>query len=246
LENRDDDSTEAYGWGSESVNQVNRDGPEAVHSGRSPANDDCIRFQRYEFIDLEPYTLNYPDPDVYTSCSNLGRKEAHKNNSIALDSVIKSEEGLAKLGASINTDLDLDIGLLYNMDEVFKLCRDDRWNEILKRLRRQPALATSHITMDNHIQTTILHQAITSKGDVAIRSNVIMFILDNTPRAAAMKNGYGSLPLHVIAQRNTRIDSQTKERLIFALVDAYPDALTEPGGVGKRTPLHIIFTGKPF
>jgi hypothetical protein len=51
------------------------------------------------------------------------------------------------------------------------------------------------------------------------------------------------MPLHVIAQRNTKIDSNTKERLINEIIDAYPEALTEAGGVGKRTPLHIIFTG---
>ena len=40
------------------------------------------------------------------------------------------------------------------------------------------------------------------------------------------------------------MDAQTKERLVFELVQAYTGALTEEGGVGKRTPLHIIFTGK--
>lgn len=75
-----------------------------------------------------------------------------------------------------------------------------------------------------------------------MRALVISTILRNTPQAAAIKNGYGSLPLHVISQRNTKIDSQTKERLIVELVEAYPGALVEEGGVGKRTPLHIIFT----
>jgi len=51
------------------------------------------------------------------------------------------------------------------------------------------------------------------------------------------------LPLHVIAQRNTKMDSATKETLIRDLMHAYPAALTQQGGVGMRTPLHIIFTG---
>ena len=98
--------------------------------------------------------------------------------------------------------------------------------------------------MDNHISTTILHQAITSKGDTKARTRVIREILDISPKAASIKNGYGSLPLHVIAQRNTKLDAPTKELLINELVSAYKEALLEQGGVGKRTPLHIIFTGK--
>ena len=97
--------------------------------------------------------------------------------------------------------------------------------------------------MDNHIATTILHQAITSKGDTAARTRVIREILNIAPNAAGIRNGYGSLPLHVIAQRNTKMDAPTKELLITELVTACKQALVEPGGVGKRTPLHIIFTG---
>ena len=96
--------------------------------------------------------------------------------------------------------------------------------------------------MDNHIATTILHQAITSKGNTDERAAVISTILRNTPKAAQIKNGYGSLPLHVIAQRNTKINAATKERLIHELIKAHAGALLESGGVGKRTPLHIIFT----
>lgn len=76
-----------------------------------------------------------------------------------------------------------------------------------------------------------------------MRARVIRQIIKTTPQAAAIKNGYGSLPLHVIAQRNTKMDAQAKEKLIFDLVTAYKGALFEEGGVGKRCPLHIIFTG---
>ncbi|MGK3751791.1 MAG: hypothetical protein ACI8RD_004093 [Bacillariaceae sp.] len=100
--------------------------------------------------------------------------------------------------------------------------------------------------MDNNISTTIIHQAITSKGDTEKRAIVVQEILAVTPHAAQIRNGYGSLPLHVISQRNTKMDSATKEILIMKLMDAYPMALTQPGGVGRRTPLHIIFTGSFF
>lgn len=130
------------------------------------------------------------------------------------------------------------------VDAIFQLCRTDDWHGVLAHVHQNPWIALTPMVMDNHISTTIIHQAITSKGDTALRAEVIATILSVTPQAAAIKNGYGSLPLHVIAQRNTKIDAPTKERLIFDLVHSYKGALTEEGGVGKRTPLHIIFTGK--
>jgi hypothetical protein len=133
------------------------------------------------------------------------------------------------------------------MNELFLLCRADDWYNVLSLIRKNPLVATTPMIMDNHISTTIVHQAITSKGGTAVRAEVISTILRMSSLAAAIKNGYGSLPLHVISQRNTKMDAQTKERLIFEMVKAYPEALTEEGGVGKRTPLHIIFTGtRPF
>ena len=133
-----------------------------------------------------------------------------------------------------------------DMEEVFQLCRQDDWICILHHIKRKPLIAITSMIMDNHISTTVLHQAITSKGNTQDRAEVIQEILKMTPQAAAIKNGYGSLPLHVIAQRNTKMDASTKELLIQKLVLAYKEALIEPGGVGKRTPLHIIFTGKFF
>jgi hypothetical protein len=129
------------------------------------------------------------------------------------------------------------------MDTVFALCRRDNWAAVLQRVHENPWIAMTPMTMDNHIATTILHQAITSKGNEAVRAEVILQILDRTPMAASIKNGYGSLPLHVISQRNTKMKAETKGKLIFAFVKAYKGALMEEGGVGKRNPLHIIFTG---
>jgi hypothetical protein len=129
------------------------------------------------------------------------------------------------------------------MEKLFRLCRENKWSKVLEFVIQYPLIGNYCMTMDNHITTTIIHQAITSKGDTAVRARVISTILKHTPEAAQTKNGYGSMPLHVIAQRNTKIDSTTKERLINEIIDAFPEALTEAGGVGKRTPLHIIFTG---
>jgi hypothetical protein len=125
---------------------------------------------------------------------------------------------------------------------VIRLCRTNKWNDVLQHLEQNPSLATARIIMDNHIATTIIHQAINSKSDNKVREHVIMTILRMAPQAASIRNGYNSLPLHVICQRNTKMDSQTKERLILALIQAYPESLVEAGGVGQRTPLHIIFT----
>ena len=129
------------------------------------------------------------------------------------------------------------------MNRIFNLCRNNHWEAVHAALIEKPSLATTSIIMDNHISTTILHQAITSKGNTMMRAKVIRQVLGATPRAASMRNGYGSLPLHVITQRNTKIKSVIKESLIRDLVYAYSDALFEEGGTGRRTPLHIIFTG---
>ena len=128
------------------------------------------------------------------------------------------------------------------MKAVFAMCRHDQWNSVLNSIRSNPLISTTSMIMDNHITTTILHQAITSKGDTKARARVILEILNTSPSAAGIKNGYGSLALHVLCQRNTKMDSKTKERLMRALVEAYKPALVLEGGVGKRTPLHIIFT----
>jgi hypothetical protein len=137
-----------------------------------------------------------------------------------------------------------NVGSPAEMKRMFHWCRTNQWDAVLAEIKVKPWLATSTIMMDNHITTTILHQAITSKGDTATRAEVIRTILANTPRAAKKKNGYGSLPLHVITQRNTKIDARTKESLIRDLVGAYEAGLNEQGGTGRRTPVHIVFTGK--
>ena len=128
------------------------------------------------------------------------------------------------------------------MSYIFQLCRENEWVTVLSEVEEWPAISTTAMIMDNHISTTIIHQAVTSKGNTQERAEVIRRVLTLAPKAAKMKNGYGSLPLHVISQRNTKMDSKTKEALIYMLMDAYPRALMEEGGVGRRTPLHIAFT----
>lgn len=132
------------------------------------------------------------------------------------------------------------------MNACFQMCRGNQWNSVLNCIKNNPLIPVTSMIMDNHISTTILHQAITSKGETKARSRVILEILEVAPGAASIKNGYGSLPLHVIAQRNTKMDATTKEMLISKLVSADQSALVQQGGVGLRTPLHIIFTGTSF
>ena len=129
---------------------------------------------------------------------------------------------------------------------LLRWCRSNDWTRVLQNVEANPYVALETLTMGNYISTTILHQAISSKGDIAIRAKVISTILSTTPDAAKMTNGYGSMPLHAIAQRNLKMDSQTKERLMIELVQCNKDALTSNGGIGGRTPLHIIFTGTSF
>ena len=130
------------------------------------------------------------------------------------------------------------------MSRIFNLCQTNKWQKVTEAVLANHATAISPIVMGNHITTTILHQAITSKAKVEVRAELIETILNITPAAAAIKNGYGSLPLHVICQRNTKMKAKIKERIIFKLIKAHVGALLEIGGVGQRTPLHIIFTGE--
>jgi len=135
------------------------------------------------------------------------------------------------------------VRLREEMRTVLEHCRKNRWEQVLRALKREPELALRQVMMQNRVATTVLHQAVTSRGDVKQRDRVCRQILTATPQAAAMKNGFGSFPVHVVAQRNTKMDVETKQRLLSDLIDAYPPALVEPGGKGKRTPLHVLFTG---
>ena len=129
------------------------------------------------------------------------------------------------------------------LEDLFQLCRANDWAKVITLQQQKPWLALTPLVMANNITTTLLHQAIISKGDTSLRARLIQGILKRTPQAARLKNGNGSLPLHAIAQRNTKIDAVTKEKLISMLISVYPGGLTEEGGCGMRTPLHIIFTG---
>lgn len=125
---------------------------------------------------------------------------------------------------------------------IFPLCKSNRWDQVLQCIQQDPMTAMTPLIMDNNISTTVLHQAISSKDNKESRFTVIRTALSSTPKAATIRNGYGSLPIHVICQRNTKMKSQIKEELIRALIHAYPESLLEAGGVGGRTPLHIVFT----
>jgi len=153
---------------------------------------------------------------------------------------------------------------------MYQKCKEGKWDLVLSIILKNPCVGVMLMTMAN-LTTTIIHQAIASRGDNSLRAKVIFTILEQTPDAgmtkmifqllkhlqnrtyknflfpfnlsASMENGYGSLPLHAMAQRNVKMDSKTKERLILALIEANKAALTTEGGAGKRTPLHILLTG---
>ena len=139
----------------------------------------------------------------------------------------------------------LCVGWRPSSDEngVLDMCRKNQWIAVLDCVRRNPSLACAVLQLDNHVSTTILHQAITSKGNCSERKRVIRQILSAVPQAASIKNSFGSLPLHAISQRNVSMDAATKELLIKELVCTFKFALNIPAGKGKRTPLHIILTG---
>ena len=142
--------------------------------------------------------------------------------------------------------IDRENPMTKELTMLLRWCRSNDWARVLQTLQANPYVALEILTMGNYISTTILHQAISSKGDITMRAEVISAILARTPIAAKLTNGYGSMPLHAIAQRNLKMDSQTKERLMIDLVLCHKDALTSNGGIGGRTPLHIIFTGKSY
>lgn len=126
---------------------------------------------------------------------------------------------------------------------LLMLCKYHMWAEVKKILVKNPLRALETITMENNNSTSLLHQVITSKSsNMDARWKIIKMILTSVPNAASIPNGYGSLPLHVVSQRNIKMDATMKEDVILALIDAYPSALLSLGGVGKRTPLHIAFT----
>lgn len=139
-------------------------------------------------------------------------------------------------------EYEMEYDTLASLSGVIALCRENQWEKVLACIKEQPDLGSKIVAMENYITTTIIHKAITSKGDAIGRAEVISTILRQTPAAARLKNGYGSLPLHVIAQRNTKMSAKAKEAIIKELIGAYPEAVTQYGGIGGRTPLHIIFT----
>jgi hypothetical protein len=189
-----------------------------------------------EFFTVAPKWLRFPHDRTLVAKLHL-TSVCPINSIVSLQKTFMSCFGISSVASVPHVDRN-------ELDAIFQLCRADQWSKVLLIQQQKPWIALTPMTMDNHIITTILHQAITSKGNTALRARVILEILNATPQAAAKKNGYGSLPLHVIAQRNTKIDAHTKGNLICALIQAYKGALKEEGGVGKRTPLHIIFTGE--
>jgi hypothetical protein len=131
------------------------------------------------------------------------------------------------------------------MEEIFLLCNDDIWNIVLDFVIQFPPIGTNIMTMGNGKMTTIIHHAMISqsKGSEAVREQVITTILEQTPKAAELKNDYGNTPLHTIFQRNNIMDETTNSRLINEILDVCPKAMMQTNVSDDRTPLHMIFTG---
>jgi hypothetical protein len=101
----------------------------------------------------------------------------------------------------ISDDLDSSMEILY------RFCHGSKWNKVLEYVNQDPLIGTRSMIMDNLNTTTIIHQAITSKGDAAVRARVISTIIKHTPEAARIKNGFGSMPLYLIANRTSSTNS---------------------------------------
>lgn len=150
----------------------------------------------------------------------------------------------ASITDSMTSKLEGDQIDLSQMSTLSKLCRAEEWHSIASLIELKPSLAMTPFANHNFHTTTILHQAICSKGNVEARCFLILRILEIIPAAAALKNQHGSLPIHTISQRCTKMTAKCKEEIIKKLIQVYPQALLVKGGVSKRTPLHILFTGK--
>lgn len=194
------------------------------------------RFHAPTFHSLHTSINTFIRPFIYSSINS-------KMNAVSSSSSTNMPSPDRALSQNHDEDTLLQVPGREEMRAIFVMCRKNQWNSVLRCVQNNPMIPITSMIMDNHISTTILHQAITSKGNTVLRSRVMRKILDLAPQAATIKNGYGSLPLHVISQRNTKMDAPTKELLIGELVRSFQGALLQPGGVGKRTPLHIIFTG---
>ena len=183
-------------------------------------------------------TFKYNAPSLHTPMGKSAPTPRRKQRVTKLRRTESRTKQNRDLGANDRTNT-----MTTELTMLLRSCRSNDWTRVLQSLQANPYVALDTLTMGNYISTTVLHQAISSKGDIVLRAEVISTILSKTPEAAKMTNGYGSMPLHAIAQRNLKMDSQTKERLMIELVQCYKDALTSNGGIGGRTPLHIIFTG---
>jgi hypothetical protein len=126
------------------------------------------------------------------------------------------------------------------------LCGEKKWNDLLHFLQEKPSAAATSFCMGNKLfETTTLHQLFVAKGDQKLRAQIIELILDTQPECARKSNSYNSLPLYAFCQRKT-VDFHASmwNKMLFRLMDAYPEALLSPGGHSQKTPLHILIRSK--
>jgi len=124
---------------------------------------------------------------------------------------------------------------------LLALCKADNWSAVEQHIRRHPQSATSMLRDRNSNGTTVLHKVFASAStDFAARIGVIETVLQICPKLASVKNGCGSLPLHLAARNSYKIqiDTTTQEDVIASLINVYPAAAVTQNAAG-RTPLHI-------
>lgn len=76
-----------------------------------------------------------------------------------------------------------------NTANVIELIRANKWDQVNSCVREDSRILMMPLLMDNSIQTTILHEAIASKGNTQARATVILTILEMAPIAASIQNG---------------------------------------------------------
>jgi hypothetical protein len=113
-----------------------------------------------------------------------------------------------------NTPTKAEIG------NISCLCKEHKWKEVLQAIEKAHYLAGASWSMQNSLSTTLIHQVIVDRGDPEARASVSSFLLTKTPHCARVRSGQGSLPLHVICQRNVKMPAAKKTELILQMIFA--------------------------
>ena len=176
--------------------------------------------------------------------SNLSRPSCNYDNHIG--SATPMVTGLSELNSSVpNNGKDVrpsSSTVATSLTSNILLCvQKGNWQGVIECIWARPADASALIRDKNNISTTILHKALASPGDdIGLRIKVIKTILDAAPTSASLENGYKTLPLHVAARNNYKLqmNEKTQMEVFTKLIQSYPEAATSQN-TAMRTPLHI-------